>query len=126
MSIKQLLNIFVVTLLLIGIWGAGGLFLDEIQTGSGCPKIWKIPACLIILICFLAAFLTHILNKWNTIYFVFTGIALTIAIVSFEVKQQKSAFQNERRFRYPKSMYLMQALRSSAKLYLRRNPQLHY
>lgn len=82
MDTKKILSIAIITLLLIGIWGAGGLVLDEIRTGHGCPKIWIIPACAIVLICFLIPFVAHILNKWNRWYFMFTGLAVSIASVA--------------------------------------------
>lgn len=82
MNLKNTLSILITLLLLIGIWGAGNLVLDEIKTGNGCPKIWIIPACVIILVCFLIPFVSHILKKWINLYFVFTGLALTIAIIA--------------------------------------------
>ncbi len=82
-----LLSILSITVLLIiffiaGIIGAGELVLDEIQTGNGCPKIWVIPACVIILVCFLVPFVAHLKNKWNKLYFLFTGLAFVIAIIA--------------------------------------------
>ncbi|CAH8282210.1 hypothetical protein EV196_105337 [Mariniflexile fucanivorans] len=82
MVTKKVLSIAITILLLIGIWGTGGLVWNEIQTGNGCPKIWIIPACVIVFICFLIPLIAHILNKWNRLYFVFTGLALTIAIIA--------------------------------------------
>ena len=82
MATKKVLSIAITILLLIGIWGTGGLVWNEIQTGNGCPKIWIIPACVIVFICFLIPLIVHVLGKWNRLYFVFTGLALTIAIVA--------------------------------------------
>lgn len=69
-------------LLIIGIIGSGGLVMEEIRTGNGCPKIWTIPACIIILICFVIPFIAHLAKKWNKLYFIFTGLALAIAILA--------------------------------------------
>jgi phosphatidylserine synthase len=82
MNFKKIISVIITILLLIGIWGAGGLVWEEIKTGNGCPKIWIIPACVIILVCFLIPFVSHILKKWNKLYFVFTGTALIIAIIA--------------------------------------------
>ena len=69
-------------LLVIGSIGAGGLVLTEIRTGNGCPKFGPVPACAIILVCFILPFISHILKKWNLIYFLFTGLAALIALVA--------------------------------------------
>ncbi|MGJ8744882.1 hypothetical protein [Polaribacter sp.] len=82
MTVKKGLSIAIIMLLLIGVWGTLGLVWNEIQTGNGCPKIWIIPACVIVFFCFLIPLIAHIFNKWNRLYFVFTGLALTIAIVA--------------------------------------------
>ena len=66
----------------IGIIGAGFLVYDEITTTNVCPKLLGIPACYIILACFLIPFVTHIIKGRNIIYFVFTGIAFIIALVA--------------------------------------------
>ena len=82
MILKKITNLIITLLLLIGIWGAGNLVIDEIQTGNGCPKIWLIPACLIILICFLIPLIVHLLKKYTSLYFIFTGLAVSIAIIA--------------------------------------------
>ncbi|WP_036155493.1 hypothetical protein [Maribacter forsetii] len=69
-------------LFLIGLFGAGSLVITEFTTGDGCPKFGAVPACLIILICFILPFISHLLKKWNLIYFLFTGIAALIALVA--------------------------------------------
>jgi hypothetical protein len=82
MKLKRILNISITLLLVIGIYGAGSLVWDEIQTGEGCPKIWIIPACAIVLISFLIPLIVHVINKYIRLYFVFTGLALAIAIIA--------------------------------------------
>lgn len=67
-------------LMTIGILGSGWLVWNEFQTGNGCPKIASIPVCLIVLICFLVPMVSHISNKLNILYFIFSGTALVIAI----------------------------------------------
>jgi hypothetical protein len=69
-------------LLVIGIFGAGSLVVKEITTGDGCPKFGVVPACAIILVCFILPFISHILKKWNLIYFLFTGLAALIALIA--------------------------------------------
>jgi phosphoglycerol transferase MdoB-like AlkP superfamily enzyme len=82
MKLKRILNITITLLLVIGIYGAGNLVWDEIQTGEGCPKIWIIPACAIVLISFLIPLIAHVINKYIPLYFIFTGLALAIAIIA--------------------------------------------
>ncbi|SEL71449.1 hypothetical protein SAMN04487910_3148 [Aquimarina amphilecti] len=79
---KKILKIVVALLFVIGILGTGSLVIEEIQTGNGCPKIWIIPACVIILICFIIPLISHILGKYNKLYFFFTGLAAMIAIIA--------------------------------------------
>ncbi|MGJ8716288.1 MAG: hypothetical protein ACSHXG_14385 [Maribacter stanieri] len=74
----KIINVFFV----IGIFGAGSLVITEFTTGNGCPKFGAVPACLIILICFILPFISHLPKKWNLIYFLFTSIAALIALVA--------------------------------------------
>ncbi|MFI8605311.1 hypothetical protein ACIGCP_12665 [Cellulophaga baltica] len=69
-------------LLIIGTIGVGGLVLEEVQTGNGCPKIGMVPACIIVLFCFLVPLVAHLKKKWNVLYFLFTGLAFVIAIIA--------------------------------------------
>ncbi|MEP2278601.1 hypothetical protein [Maribacter sp.] len=69
-------------LFLIGLFGAGSLVITEFTIGNGCPKFGAVPACLIILICFILPFVSHLFKKWNLIYFIFTAIAALIALVA--------------------------------------------
>lgn len=74
----KIINVFCV----IGILGAGSIVTTEFTTGDGCPKFGAVPACLIILICFILPFISHLPKKWILIYFLFTGIAALIALVA--------------------------------------------
>lgn len=82
MNPTKLIHIIITLLLTAGVYGAGSLVWNEIQTGNGCPKIWIIPVCAIILICFLIPLIVHAINKYLTPYFIFTGLALAIAIMA--------------------------------------------
>ncbi|WP_432410872.1 hypothetical protein [Rasiella sp. SM2506] len=82
MKLEKILHIIITILLIIGLYGSGGLVWNEIETGNGCPKIWIIPACVIVMLCFLIPLIVHLLKKYNTIYFLFTGLALIIAIIA--------------------------------------------
>ena len=79
---KSIINIIIIIIFLIGIVGAGSLVLDEISTGDSCPKFGFIPACYIILACFVLPFIAHLIKKWNFIYFLGIGFALLIASVA--------------------------------------------
>lgn len=79
---KKITYYSILVILIIGMFGAGSLVLEEFETGEGCPKIMHIPMCLVILICFLIPLIVHVLKKWNVLYFLFTGIAGSIALVA--------------------------------------------
>lgn len=79
MKLNNILYWVINLLFVVGIYGTVGLVFTEITVGNGCPKINAIPACIIILICFILPFISHILKKWNFIYFFFTGVAALIA-----------------------------------------------
>ncbi|QWX83481.1 hypothetical protein H0I23_13605 [Cellulophaga sp. HaHaR_3_176] len=72
----------ILVLLIFGTIGVGGLVIEEVQTGNGCPKIGIIPACFIVLFCFLVPLVAHLKKKWNILYFLFTGLAFVIAIIA--------------------------------------------
>ena len=79
---KKITYYSILVILIIGIFGAGGLVLEEFKTGDGCPKILQVPMCLVVLICFMVPLLVHLLKKWNLLYFLFTGLAASIALVA--------------------------------------------
>ena len=72
----------ILAILIIGLFGAGGLVIEEFKTGEGCPKIMDIPMCLVVLICFIIPLISHLLKKGNVLYFLFTGLAGSIALVA--------------------------------------------
>lgn len=78
----KLLRYSIFAILSIGLFGAGTLVLEEFKTGNGCPKIMHIPMCLVVLICFIIPFIAHLLKKWNSLYFIFTGLAGSIALIA--------------------------------------------
>lgn len=82
MKSKKIIRFVIIILLAIGLYGVGGLVYTEIQTGNGCPKLWIIPACYIIFLCFLIPLIVHLLKKYNSVYFIFTGIAVSIATIA--------------------------------------------
>jgi len=78
----RVLNILLLLVFTIGILGAGSLVWKEVTQGDICPKLIGIPACYIILTCFVIPLLGHLL-KWNNgIYFMFTGLAFIIAFIA--------------------------------------------
>ncbi|WP_430410449.1 hypothetical protein [Kordia sp.] len=79
---KKITYYSILTILIIGLFGAGGLVFEEFKTGEGCPKIMHIPICLVVLICFIIPLIAHLLNKWNVLYFLFTGVAGSIALIA--------------------------------------------
>jgi len=79
---KKLAYYIILVILLIGIYGAGDLVLEEFKTGEGCPKIMSVPVCLIVLICFIIPLIVHLLKRWNALFFLFTGLAGSIALIA--------------------------------------------
>lgn len=65
---------------LFGIYGAGTLAYNELIYGNICPKIINVPACYIILSCLIVPFIIHLIKENNSVYFIFTGLAWSIAI----------------------------------------------
>ena len=74
MTQKKIIHVTINILLLIGLYGTGGLVVNEIQTGNGCPKIWIILACIIIFLCFLIPLIVHLLKKYNQMFFTFSTL----------------------------------------------------
>jgi hypothetical protein len=79
---KKITYYSILIILFIGLFGAGGLVLEEFKTGEGCPKIMHIPMCLVVFICFVIPLIVHVLRKANVLYFIFTGLAGSIALVA--------------------------------------------
>jgi hypothetical protein len=82
MKLEKIIHSVITILLMIGLYGSGELVWTEIQTGNGCPKIGIVPACVLVMLCFLIPLIVHLLKKYNTIYFVFTGLAFLIAVIA--------------------------------------------
>jgi len=78
----KVLNWLILLVFIVGIIGASLLVYDEIKTTNVCPKLLGIPACYIILVCFIIPFIVHLVKGRNSVYFLFTGIAFTIAFVA--------------------------------------------
>lgn len=81
-KLKILIYYVILGILIIGLFGAGGLVIEEFKTGEGCPKIMHVPMCLVILICFIVPLIAHYFKRWNILYFLFTGLAGSIALVA--------------------------------------------
>jgi hypothetical protein len=79
---KKITYYSILVILIIGLFGAGGLVFEEFKTGEGCPKIMQVPMCLVVFICFVIPLVSHLLKKWNVLYFLFTGLAGSIALVA--------------------------------------------
>lgn len=78
----KVLNILLYIVFAIGLLGAGDLVMDEIRQSNICPKILGIPACYIILACFIVPFIVHLWGKFHKVYFALTGFAWIIAIIA--------------------------------------------
>jgi len=80
--LKKIPYFSILILLIIGVFGAGTLVVEEFKTGEGCPKLLNIPICIVVLICFIVPLAAHLLKKGNRLYFLFTGLAGSIALVA--------------------------------------------
>lgn len=67
--------------ILFGLYGTYGLVAHEFEVGHICPRILSIPACYIILGCFLLMLVSHLplLPDHNVLYYLGSGIAVSIA-----------------------------------------------
>jgi hypothetical protein len=75
---------FIIALLIlaVAIYGSGSLCLNHMRvTGGICPLILGIPACYIVFVCFIMAFIAHFnsMPVSNMIYFISVGIVTLIA-----------------------------------------------
>lgn len=76
----QGLSVVISVIFVVSILATSNLVYTDFIEGDVCPKLLTMPACQIILVCFLIPFLAHIF-KWKTIYyFLGTGLAFTIAL----------------------------------------------
>jgi len=82
MKTSSLVSSLIYIILVLGLIGSGSLVFEEIRTGEGCPKLWVIPMCMVIFICFLVPFIVQMAKKWNSLYFIFTGLAASIALIA--------------------------------------------
>ena len=80
--LKRITYYAILGILILGVYGAGGLVVEEFKTGEGCPKIMGIPMCLVILFCFLIPLIVHLLKRKNIVYFLLTGLAGSIALIA--------------------------------------------
>ncbi|TCI90125.1 hypothetical protein [Tenacibaculum sp. M341] len=78
----SIISFLIYFLFIIGIIGSGHLVIEEIKTANGCPKIMGIPICVIIFICFIIPFFSHLKRRWNILYYTLTGSALAIATIA--------------------------------------------
>ncbi|XMO86007.1 hypothetical protein AAFN75_14555 [Algibacter sp. AS12] len=76
---NTILKYILYLIFLFGIYGAGELVYKEIDYGDICPKIINIPACYIIMACLVIPLINHLIKGSNRIYFIFTGLAWSIA-----------------------------------------------
>ncbi len=78
----RILKTLLLVVFAIGIVGAGLLVYEEVTHYNICPKLLGLPACYIILACFVIPFLTHLFKLSNYLYFAFTGLAFFIALTA--------------------------------------------
>jgi hypothetical protein len=77
--LSKIINALLLLVFSFGIYGAGELVYKEYLFNQVCPQLLGIPACYVIMACLIIPLLVHIFNLSNYIYFIGTGLALTIA-----------------------------------------------
>lgn len=78
---KNIFYVLIISILLLAIYGSTDLSMNDWKVGDICPKILGIPACYIVLACFSAALIGHLIprSSGNWIFFLFVGIVTLIA-----------------------------------------------
>jgi len=78
---KQSFFWLVVLIAVFAIYGTFGLAMNEWKVGDICPKIIGIPACYIVLICFLMSLMAHLIStdKGKWVFFLFVSVVTLIA-----------------------------------------------
>ena len=78
---KNFLYILIILIAGFAVYGSFDLSMNDWNVGNICPKILGIPACYIVLACFIIAFISHLIpspkSKWA--FFFFVGIVTLIA-----------------------------------------------
>jgi quinol-cytochrome oxidoreductase complex cytochrome b subunit len=76
----KILSVILSTLFIVSIVATLQLVYTDYTIGNVCPKLLGVPACYIILLCFIIPFLVHHLKGNSTYYFLGTGLAFLIAL----------------------------------------------
>tara|TARA_B100000809_G_C15105306_1_gene518493 strand:- start:19 stop:390 length:372 start_codon:yes stop_codon:yes gene_type:complete len=77
---KSIFYFVIIVIFIVGIIGTLPLVYEDIMVGDVCPKLIGIPACYVILACFVIPFVAHVLKLNSKIYFTGVLLALLIAI----------------------------------------------
>jgi len=79
---KTILYWIIIIIAAFAINGTFELVMNEWEVGNICPKIFGIPACYIVFVCFIVALISHIVpnSKAKWVYFFFVGIVTLIAL----------------------------------------------
>ena len=80
--LTRILSGLLIIVFAIGIFGAGNLVYTEFMQSNVCPKLLGIPACYIILACFIIPFIVHVFKLNHAVYFGVTGLAFVIALIA--------------------------------------------
>ena len=78
---KNIWFIIAFAILSFAIYGSYGLSMKDYTVKNVCPKLLGIPACYIVLTCFVAALIGHIFSfeKSDWVYYGFIGVVTLIA-----------------------------------------------
>lgn len=59
-SMKKMMFYLILAILLFAIYGAANLSIIDFQKQNVCPKLLSIPACYIVLVCFILVLIAHL------------------------------------------------------------------
>lgn len=79
---KNVLSGGILLILGFAIYGTTGLVVHEWQDGNICPKIIGIPACYIVMFCFVGGLVSQLFSnsKFKHSFFIFIGLVFGIAL----------------------------------------------
>lgn len=77
----KFLHYVVLLILLFGIYGAGRLSFRQFSSGNICPELFGIPACYIILACFVVPFIAELFSLNSALFY--AGVLLAWSIAAY-------------------------------------------
>ncbi len=82
-KITSIISWLILMLLFFAIYSTGALSLQEFRIGNICPSILKMPACYIVMICFIGGVIGQLTDytKSSRLFFLAVGTVFIIALI---------------------------------------------